>query len=124
MRELLTIAVDAVTARREIDAGADATIRISTDIDAQGRTVLELVDSGVGLVAAEGAELIATIGRSSKRDESLRSRAHPVHRAVRHRPARGVHSGRQHRSRVAQRAWRGAGNSLDRACRRDRRSTH
>ena len=69
MRELLTNAADAVTARREIDAGADATIRISTDIDAQGHTVLELVDSGVGLTAAEGAELLATIGRSSKRDE-------------------------------------------------------
>ena len=53
MRELLTNAADAVTARREIDAGADATIRISTDIDAQGRTVLEIVDSGVGLTADE-----------------------------------------------------------------------
>ena len=71
MRELLTNAADAVTARREIEAGADATIRISTDIDAQGRTVLEIVDSGVGLTAAEAAELLATIGRSSKRDETF-----------------------------------------------------
>ena len=71
LRELLQNAVDAVTARREIDAGADATIRISTDIDAQGRTVLEIVDSGVGLTAAEAAELLATIGRSSKRDETF-----------------------------------------------------
>ena len=68
LRALLQHAVDAVTARREIDAGADATIRISTDVDAQGRSVLEIVDSGVGLTAAEAAELLATIGRSSKRD--------------------------------------------------------
>lgn len=71
LRELLQNAVDAVTARREIEAGADATIRISTDVDSQGRSVLEIVDSGVGLTSAEAAELLATIGRSSKRDETF-----------------------------------------------------
>lgn len=71
LRELLQNAVDAVTARREMDPGAEATIRISTSTDERDRPVLEIRDSGVGLTAAEAAELLATIGRSSKRDETF-----------------------------------------------------
>ena len=33
--------------------------------------MLEVSDTGLGLTAAEAAELLATIGRSSKRDPSL-----------------------------------------------------
>lgn len=71
VRELIQNAVDAVTARREIDAEAPALIRISTGANAEGHPTLEISDSGVGLTADEAAELLATIGRSSKRDADL-----------------------------------------------------
>ena len=71
LRELLQNAVDAVTARRELDAGAEAKIRISASTDTLGRAMLEISDSGIGLTSAEAAELLATIGRSSKRDEDF-----------------------------------------------------
>ncbi|WP_075201429.1 HSP90 family protein [Leucobacter japonicus] len=71
LRELIQNAVDAVTARREQDAGAPATIRLRTSVDADGRSHLEIADTGIGLTAEEAAELLATIGRSSKRDPVL-----------------------------------------------------
>ena len=64
LRELLQNAVDAVTARRALDAGAPATISVEA-----GDGVLHVRDSGIGLTEAEVHELLATIGRSSKRDE-------------------------------------------------------
>ena len=64
LRELLQNAVDAVTARRAGDAAAPGTIGIVVD----GQR-LSISDSGIGLRPAEVRELLATIGRSSKRDE-------------------------------------------------------
>ncbi|MBL3686519.1 HSP90 family protein [Leucobacter zeae] len=71
LRELIQNAVDAVTARAEMDDAAPASIRLSTGTDAEGRSVLTVVDTGIGLTAEESAELLATIGRSSKRDPGL-----------------------------------------------------
>jgi molecular chaperone HtpG len=73
LRELLQNARDAVTARREVDGGG-GTIRIrplpaADPSDASGADAeFVLVDDGVGLTATEVAELLATVGRSSKRD--------------------------------------------------------
>jgi len=65
LRELLQNARDAITARREVD-GAGGRITITPLSDASGEFVLR--DDGVGLTAAEVADLLATVGRSSKRD--------------------------------------------------------
>lgn len=70
VRELLQNAVDAVTARRALDPAAPAAIRLSATGDA---VVIE--DSGVGLTADEVHTLLATIGRSSKRDSLESARA-------------------------------------------------
>ena len=68
LRELLQNAVDALTARLAQDPDAPTTIRLSSTTEANGTTVLVVSDSGVGLTADEATELLATIGRSSKRD--------------------------------------------------------
>ncbi|EMF01354.1 HSP90 family protein [Streptomyces mobaraensis NBRC 13819 = DSM 40847] len=70
LRELLQNAVDAITARRAEQPGAPATVRLHAD---GGR--LRVEDSGIGLTEADVHDLLATIGRSSKRDglESARS---------------------------------------------------
>ncbi len=65
LRELLQNARDAITARAEVD-GKGGRIRISPLTEASGEFVLR--DDGVGLTATEVAELLATVGRSSKRD--------------------------------------------------------
>jgi molecular chaperone HtpG len=59
VRELLQNAVDAITA-----AGVPGLVSITTGADA-----LRVSDNGVGLTEAQVHELLATIGRSSKRDE-------------------------------------------------------
>jgi molecular chaperone HtpG len=64
VRELLQNAVDAVTARRSADPDAPGAISIETG---PGRLVVR--DTGVGLTEPQVHELLATIGRSSKRDE-------------------------------------------------------
>ncbi|GAA3388768.1 HSP90 family protein [Cryptosporangium minutisporangium] len=64
IRELLQNAVDAITARRASDPAAPARIALTTD----GET-LTVVDTGVGLTETQVHEFLATIGRSSKRDE-------------------------------------------------------
>ena len=61
VRELLQNAVDAITALDGETAGA---ITITTGDDA-----LQVTDNGIGLTEAQVHELLATIGRSSKRDE-------------------------------------------------------
>ncbi|WP_341973813.1 HSP90 family protein [Microbacterium sp. LWO13-1.2] len=65
LRELLQNARDAITARNEIDGGGGR-IRITPLTEASGEFVLR--DDGIGLTAAEVADLLATVGRSSKRD--------------------------------------------------------
>lgn len=64
LRELLQNAVDAITARRRLDAGAPGFVRIVAD---GGTLVVE--DPGVGLTEADVHTFLATIGRSSKRDQ-------------------------------------------------------
>ncbi|MFE4170945.1 HSP90 family protein [Streptomyces sp. NPDC056909] len=63
VRELLQNAVDAVTARLAHDPAAPARIRLTAT---DGAVVIE--DSGIGLTSDEVHTLLATIGRSSKRD--------------------------------------------------------
>jgi len=64
VRELLQNAVDAITARRVTEPGAPARIEIEP-----GREALRVADTGIGLTEDQVHELLATIGRSSKRDE-------------------------------------------------------
>ncbi|WP_075017397.1 HSP90 family protein [Actinacidiphila rubida] len=70
LRELLQNGVDAVTARRAGDPDAPGRVHLRT---APGALTVE--DSGIGLTEPEVHELLATIGRSSKRQtlESVRS---------------------------------------------------
>ena len=67
LRELLQNGVDAITARRAVEPEAPGTIRIR----AWGDGGLEVTDTGVGLTTDEARELLATVGRSSKRDLDL-----------------------------------------------------
>ncbi|WP_027942048.1 HSP90 family protein [Amycolatopsis taiwanensis] len=67
VRELLQNAVDAITARRSAEPDC---ARI--DIESPERTgdgTMRVHDTGIGLTEAEIHELLATIGRSSKRDD-------------------------------------------------------
>lgn len=65
LRELLQNARDAITARREVD-GQGGSIRITPVGEHSDEFVLR--DDGIGLTSAEVADLLATVGRSSKRD--------------------------------------------------------
>ena len=64
LRELLQNAVDAITARQAADPGTPQRIDVRTADDG-----LSISDTGIGLTPDEVRELLATIGRSSKRDE-------------------------------------------------------
>ncbi|GAA3208561.1 HSP90 family protein [Actinocorallia longicatena] len=64
VRELLQNAVDAVTARLRTEPGAPSAIRISL---AGGG--LRIDDPGIGLTEGDVHRFLATIGRSSKRDD-------------------------------------------------------
>jgi molecular chaperone HtpG len=67
LRELLQNAVDAITARRSVDPGAPAGVSIEPpEVTSDG--TLRVHDTGIGLTEPEVHELLATIGRSSKRD--------------------------------------------------------
>lgn len=66
VREVLQNGVDAITARRGLDAAAQGEVRLDPWEDGTGITV---TDTGVGLTAAQAEEFLATIGRTSKRDE-------------------------------------------------------
>ncbi|TDC39879.1 HSP90 family protein [Micromonospora sp. 15K316] len=68
VRELLQNAVDAITARRASDPDAPALIRVEPP-ELTGDGTLRVHDTGIGLTEAQVHELLATIGRSSKRDE-------------------------------------------------------
>lgn len=67
LRELLQNAVDAITARRLHDPSSPASVRIEVGRD--GR--LEIHDTGIGLSLEQASDLLATIGRSSKRAGEL-----------------------------------------------------
>lgn len=68
LRELLQNAVDAVTARRGLEPDCPARIRVDPP-EVTGDGSLRVSDSGIGLTEPQVHELLATIGRSSKRDE-------------------------------------------------------
>lgn len=68
IRELLQNAVDAITARRAIDPTAPAAVWIEPP-ERTGDGTLRVHDTGIGLTEAQVHELLATVGRSSKRDE-------------------------------------------------------
>ena len=68
VRELLQNAVDAITARRAAEPHAPASVRIEPP-DVTGDGTLRIHDTGIGLTESQVHELLATIGRSSKRDE-------------------------------------------------------
>ncbi|UWZ36805.1 HSP90 family protein [Dactylosporangium roseum] len=68
VRELLQNAVDAITARRSADPDAPARVRFEPP-DLTGDGTLRVSDSGVGLTEAQVHQFLATIGRSSKRDD-------------------------------------------------------
>ncbi|GEL93885.1 molecular chaperone HtpG [Cellulomonas composti] len=67
VRELLQNGVDAITARRALDPDAPARVRLRPGPDGS----LEVTDTGIGLTFAQAQELLATVGRSSKRDLDL-----------------------------------------------------
>lgn len=68
IRELLQNGMDAITAARElnVDFPELLTLRVLT-----AENTLEASDTGIGLSAHQAGELLATIGRSSKRDAEL-----------------------------------------------------
>jgi molecular chaperone HtpG len=68
VRELLQNAVDAITARRAAEPAAPARVVIEPP-EVTGDGTLRVADSGVGLTESQVHELLATIGRSGKRDE-------------------------------------------------------
>ncbi|QNA71626.1 HSP90 family protein [Streptomyces sp. So13.3] len=70
LRELLQNAVDAITARRAEQPDAPARVRLYAG---EGR--LRVEDSGIGLTESDVHTLLATIGRSSKRDGLESARA-------------------------------------------------
>lgn len=70
LRELLQNAVDAITARRAEQPDAPALVRLYAE---DGR--LRVEDSGIGLTESDVHSLLATIGRSSKRDGLESARA-------------------------------------------------
>jgi len=64
IRELMQNAVDAITARRQFDPEAPASVHI------RAAGALTVTDTGIGLTEEEVHRFLATIGRSSKRDEA------------------------------------------------------
>src|SRR5689334_16989058 len=66
LRELLQNAVDAITARRAEQPGAPARVRLYAEAG-----TLRVEDTGVGLTEADVHDLLATIGRSSKRTDPI-----------------------------------------------------
>jgi molecular chaperone HtpG len=68
LRELLQNAVDAITARQLAEPEAPALVSIEPP-ELTGDGTLRVSDSGIGLTESEVHELLATIGRSSKKDD-------------------------------------------------------
>ncbi|GGF42711.1 HSP90 family protein [Microbacterium sorbitolivorans] len=71
LRELLQNGRDAIRARHDLDPSAPAG---TLDIVPAGPGEFRFRDDGVGLTADEAAELLSTVGRSSKRDDVLGER--------------------------------------------------
>jgi len=69
VRELLQNAVDAVDARRRLEPGVAGAVEIEVVEPAHGAPEVIITDNGIGLTGTELVELLATIGRSSKRGD-------------------------------------------------------
>jgi molecular chaperone HtpG len=69
IRELLQNTVDAVGARRRLEAGVAGAVEIEVVEPADGPPEVIITDNGIGLTGTELVELLATIGRSSKRGD-------------------------------------------------------
>jgi molecular chaperone HtpG len=67
LRELLQNGHDAIAARQELPGAPAGAITITPVSPASERLVV--VDNGIGLTVTEVGELLATVGRSSKRDD-------------------------------------------------------
>ena len=65
IRELLQNSIDAITARRKIDASYSGRIRVEVITSDRGNTVC-VEDDGIGLTESEVHQFLATIGESSK----------------------------------------------------------
>ncbi|MGW9112045.1 HSP90 family protein [Microbacterium sp. NPDC055683] len=72
LRELLQNGRDAIRARRAADPSAPAGL-LEIEPAAPGRP-FRFRDDGIGLTAGQAAELLSTVGRSSKRDDLLQTR--------------------------------------------------
>lgn len=68
VRELLQNAVDAITARTRLTGRSDPGWQVRLDAPRTPGDPVRCVDDGVGMTLAEVGELLATVGRSSKRD--------------------------------------------------------
>ncbi|MGC9666962.1 HSP90 family protein [Planosporangium sp. 12N6] len=68
LRELLQNAADAITARRAVEPGAPGRVLVEPP-EVTGDGTLRVSDTGVGLTEEQVHDLLATIGRSSKRDD-------------------------------------------------------
>lgn len=68
LREAIQNGVDAITARQELDTNAPACVLLDPWEDGTGITI---TDTGIGLTSEQAEEFLATIGRTSKRDEVL-----------------------------------------------------
>lgn len=74
IREMLQNAVDAITAREQIDPGHVGEIRLELIAPRNDLPpTLAVHDNGIGLTEAEIHQFLATIGQSSKRDELFRN---------------------------------------------------
>ncbi|MFC0440071.1 HSP90 family protein [Kutzneria buriramensis] len=74
VRELLQNAVDAIAARRRLEPGVAGAVEIEVVEPADGPPTVVVTDNGIGLTGTELVELLATIGRSSKRGELAQHR--------------------------------------------------
>jgi molecular chaperone HtpG len=74
VRELLRNAVDAVAARRQLEPGLDGAVDIEVVEPADGPPAVVVTDSGIGLTGTELVELLATVGRGSRRGEPAQHR--------------------------------------------------
>jgi molecular chaperone HtpG len=68
VRELMQNAVDAITARRGSEPGAPGRVWIEP-AEQTGDGTLRVHDTGIGLTESQVHDFLATIGRSSKRDD-------------------------------------------------------
>lgn len=68
LRELLQNAVDAITARQQLDSDHRGEIKLVVTAPRGKSPTLEISDNGIGLTEEEIHRFLATIGESSKRD--------------------------------------------------------